>query len=231
VLRIPALWNKAVASCFGNDTAIAEVWFFLSKKNQVSLLELTGTEGIPKQVIAKMFCWGNIAHEAKILKGAADLKLKVPCLLGKYKNILLMQYLEGVTLKSLLARHPDNATALISALGSWLAQWHRAWQKDKHTVLLKGDLRLQNFIVKKGVVFGVDFEESCWGNPLQDLAEMTATVKLFFRNQPELKTQVQTLHNSYREIFPIEMKTLPNLIKIALQQRERFHKFHVSHMS
>ena len=223
--HIPSLWHKAVTSCFGAGAGIAEPLFYLSKKNQVTLLKITAADGSTRPVIAKMFCWGEIAHEAGILEHASALRLKVPAILGRYRNILFMQYLKGPTLNSLLARRPDAAPDLLAGLGSWLARWHRSFPAPGAAVLLKGDLRLQNFIVKNASVYGIDFEESRWGHPLEDLAEISATLRLSFGRQREAKAWEQFFWDGYLKIFPIPLQGLDKLITASLRLRARFHKF------
>ena len=168
-MRIPSRWARALRSCFGEPVALEDTVYFDSKKNQVSLLLLK-----ERAVIGKMFCWGDPEKEERILRRASEKGLHVPRILGRYRSILFLEYIKGRNLRVL--RDEPGFPDVIRELARWLALFHEAFRRGKKTSLLKGDMRLQNFIQSGDRIYGVDFEESEAGPPVRDVADMAATL-------------------------------------------------------
>jgi tRNA A-37 threonylcarbamoyl transferase component Bud32 len=219
----PAHWNKAITACFGAEVQLDEKIFFVSKKNQVSLLCLRDESGAEFKVVAKMFCWGELKKEAKILKAALNFGIKVPKVIAKYKNILFMEYICGQDLGAGLKGNSKLDCILMNRLGRWLAGFHQAFKKGENLTLLKGDIRLHNFILKGREIYGVDFEESTWGKPLEDLAEMFATIEgCFAQDKAGRKVMQHCFLNGYQEIAPISLQELADLTRACLAKRARY---------
>ncbi len=158
-MPVPSPVISAARRVFKADLTLDEVFFFESKKNQVSLLKLSDQHGARIQVLAKYFCWGDSRREERLLAGCGQGGLAVPSLLGRYRRVLFMEYLPGKNLRQLLAGgNCPHRLELLTSLGGWLASFHNLHLKHTQITTIKGDMRLQNFIFSRGRVFGVDFE-------------------------------------------------------------------------
>ncbi|MDQ7825327.1 MAG: hypothetical protein RDV48_21175 [Candidatus Eremiobacteraeota bacterium] len=177
-MRTPSRWSNAVRRCFGATAVIEDVYFFESKKNQVSLLTISQSGGPALKVIGKLYSWGERKKEERVLRNAGEKGLAVPSVRAAWNNILFLEYVQGSTMRSLLGGGHDPCAAS-EALACWVASWHLAFRRGRRYTLLKADMRLQNFICKDTRLYGVDFEESRWGDPLDDIADMAATLLTF----------------------------------------------------
>jgi len=166
-------WNELIGKVFGREAEIIFPRFFDSKKNQVTHLSLKIGK-LQKDVIAKYFVWGNIDTEWKILNMAHDAGLSVPRPLHRQERVLFIEYVPGSSARLLLERRPDEME--IGDVGRWLGKFHRTFKKPDGTTLLKGDVAFPNFIMadKTSKIYGVDFEESVFGKPVDEAAKMVA---------------------------------------------------------
>jgi len=220
-VRTPTRWSKAVKHCFGPSASVQDAYFYESKKNQVSLIAVSLANAPPMQVIGKMFSWGERGKEEDVLRKAAALGVEVPAIIGGYRNILFMEYVPGSTLRSLLPSSVDPR-ALLSFAASWLANFHRVFRKGRRRTLLKGDMRLQNFIMKGGTLYGVDFEESAWGDPLEDVADMAATLLRFpWQSGLEAGQIAEHFVESYGSGGSVERPRLEERLAYHLSERDR----------
>lgn len=161
--------ENAVKTLFGPDTSICGKIFYPSKKNQVTRLCLERQDET-FQVMAKFFVWGDAAHEEHILNECRTKEIPVPRPLHREDNLLLLEYIRGSALTWRDMRNP----LILRALANWIALLHRSFLKEGVT-LLKRDMRLHNFILKDGILWGVDFEEAGPGKIEEDLADLCAT--------------------------------------------------------
>ncbi len=146
-----------------------------SRRN--SVYKIFGThpsQSTSRIVIAKFFRQSGIAHETSILQWAHRRQIPVPKVLGTTSEVLLLEYIDAPNLCDLITLKPDPLFGHL--LASWLANFHRAFQRSNGQVLLKGDARIRNFLVFYDHLYGVDFEDSQPGPPHNDLAITCASI-------------------------------------------------------
>jgi tRNA A-37 threonylcarbamoyl transferase component Bud32 len=211
-------WKKIIHEVFGNETKLVFPRYFDSKKNQVTLLQMQlKDEAI--NVVAKYFVWGDIDKEWDTLRRAYSLGLNVPCPLHRHENISFMNFIPGKTLKVIAEKEPEKINPKI--IGNWLGKFHRAFMKNNGETLLKGDNMLPNFIVHldKEMLFGVDFEESHYGNPIDEISDIYATLLITSISGQKLNIEAA------EEFF--DAYTLENHVNI---DKQKFQELIISHI-
>jgi len=169
-----APWNDIVEKVFGKGTTIVFPRFFISKKNQVTLLNME-RNGRKFRAVAKFFVWGDAQKEWDILKKSCRAGLNVPEPIDIYENIIFTKFIPGKSLKAI--SESESSELPVENLARWLADFHRAF-KDGEKTLLKGDVMLPNFIYQpeSGSLFGVDFEECVVGREIMDVSDILTTL-------------------------------------------------------
>lgn len=163
--------EKALKKKFGIETKIEEKIFYQSKKNQVSRLILSGNPQF-SDLVVKFFVWGSAKHEENVLQKLTEKGLNVPEVIDRYGNVLFLKHIRGKTLSfNSILQFPD----ILKMLALWVAKMHQAFKKGNST-MLKGDLRLQNFIISDNTLWGVDFEEAKTGSKEIDVADLYVTL-------------------------------------------------------
>ena len=173
--EIPLIVVNAVRAIINEAFVIEDFRQLPSRRNQV--YHIVGKEDEDKSslsLIAKWFLSNGIAHETTILKEAFSNQVKVPQVIGTTSDVLLLEYISGHNLCDLITEDPNPEYG--GLLGDWFATFHSSFQRDKDTVLVKGDARIRNFIYIETGIVGVDFEESYYGSPLDDLATACASI-------------------------------------------------------
>jgi tRNA A-37 threonylcarbamoyl transferase component Bud32 len=217
-------WNKIVKKAFGESTEIIFPRFFESKKNQVTLLELTNGEK-NFNVIAKYFVWGDPEKEWNALTKAYNLGIKVPKPIMRLGEINFIEFIPGKTLKNIVEKDLSNFEP--SVLGSWFGKFHKAFTLEGGMTTLRGDAMLPNFIIHKdsGQLYGVDFEESEQEKPDKEIADIIATLLIIGTpNNPIDFKRPGIFIKSYQKENPTQINPdsiFENLIT-QLQRRIRF---------
>jgi tRNA A-37 threonylcarbamoyl transferase component Bud32 len=149
---------------------------FESKKNTVSYVILN-----EKPRILKWFAPGfkeNMEIEYTILKkGSSKLSMPTPLAKDEDKNVISMTYIIGKNLCDVINDENtafDEKKKIISMLSEWFANFHKHF-KTEDKFLIRGDSILRNFILTDRI-WGVDFEESRFGKPIEDMAAMSASI-------------------------------------------------------
>jgi tRNA A-37 threonylcarbamoyl transferase component Bud32 len=137
-------------------------------------------------------------------------------------NVLLMSYIMGENVCDIVN---DPQTVLeekkkvVQLLVDWFVNFHTFF-KSEDGFRLRGDASLRNFILCRGCIWGVDFEESRIGRPSEDLA--TLCVSLLSTNPmfTDEKFQLcQIFLDSYRKSVKWCIEQLNADISYALLQR------------
>jgi tRNA A-37 threonylcarbamoyl transferase component Bud32 len=211
--------EKTIVEYYGKEIIIGEKLFFRSKKNQVTALALK-QGGKAWEVLAKCFVWGDALAEEKILRECRERGIFVPAPLFRKGNVLLMEFIKGHPLSALHPREPR----FISLLAYWMADFHGAFASGRET-LLKGDLRLHNFIFDGLRLWGVDFEESHIGAPEEDLADLGASL---LESSPSFtKTSLRRfrrLIREYRRRLPLDLPSLAAMLARTLRVRACYRR-------
>lgn len=92
-------------------------------------------------------------NEVKLMYQAGLIGVNVPAIyyVSLNKFLIVMEYIEGYTLKTLLEKHLVNDVCKVfSRLGEYIGLLHR-------NGIIHGDLTTSNIIVRKGELFFIDF--------------------------------------------------------------------------
>ena len=149
---------------------------FKSKKNTVAYVTL---EGKPR--ILKWFVPGfkrQMETEYNLLKkGSSKLHMPFPYEVDEDSNVLIMSYIIGENLCDVINDEKTTASEkqrLMMLLGEWFVRFH-TYFKTVNEFHIRGDSVLRNFILADHV-WGVDFEESRRGKPVEDIAGMCSSI-------------------------------------------------------
>jgi tRNA A-37 threonylcarbamoyl transferase component Bud32 len=173
---------------------------FKSEKHNVALITLKS-----KPRVIKWYQQGfkrNMNKEYKILTTYSS-SLTIPSVYEKDEknNVLLLQYIAGENLCDLInstSVSREEKTRLIIFLAQWYAQFHQKLQQEEG-YQIHGDAHLHNFLFSDRI-WGFDFEESAIGEPVQDIARVSASIlttdPAFTREKLQL---TQTFITTYQE--------------------------------
>jgi tRNA A-37 threonylcarbamoyl transferase component Bud32 len=217
-------WKKIIHEAFGEDTSLVFPRFFDSKKNQVTLLQMQQGDKI-LNIVGKYFVWGDIDREWETLIRAYSIGLCVPRPIKRIENISFMEFIPGKTLKVIAEKEPEKLNP--EAIGSWLGKFHGTFKKNNGETLLKGDNMLPNFIIHQetGVLFGVDFEESRYGDPTEEISDIYAT--LLITDIPQQGLSLINAKNFLDAYFRenqvgIDNKTFKDMIIKHIDKRKKY---------
>jgi len=194
---------------------------FESKKNTVAYVFSNGQPRILKWYVPGLT--QNMDIEYNVLKkGFAHLSIPSPLEKDTENNVLVMSYIIGDNVCELLN---DSKTTLeekikvIILLADWFARFH-SFFKTEDTFRIRGDATLRNFILSRGRIWGLDFEESRQGKPSEDVATLCASVLSTEPMFTEEKFHLcQTFTESYRKGVPWSIEQLNFEISYALLER------------
>ncbi|MGM9992056.1 MAG: DUF2252 family protein [Candidatus Bruticola sp.] len=171
-MSVPLAWKATVKQVFGLDTEIQAVYFYESKKNQVSRLRLLiNEENI--EVITKKYIWGDIDSEIAVIKKADGLELNVPQFLARFSDIAFFTPVPGRLMHNPLSKEEA------AALGRWLRDFHeKMTPRRARGTFLRGDCNLKNFYFddETGKIYSFDFEQAYFGPCEDDLAELIVSM-------------------------------------------------------
>jgi aminoglycoside phosphotransferase (APT) family kinase protein len=111
-------------------------------------------------------------------------------------------------------------------LADWLFRFHRFF-KTEEGFRIRGDATLMNFIVSRGRMWGVDFEESRMGRPGEDLATLCASLLSTTPMFTDEKFQLcQTFLDTYQKSVTWTIENLSADISYALLERIQWRPQH-----
>jgi tRNA A-37 threonylcarbamoyl transferase component Bud32 len=150
---------------------------FPSKKNHVYLVAGIKDGSYAVLKVYDIATRDFLVVEKKVLIQAYQRGVAVPAIISCWEDkALLMEFIKGSNACDVVNQTRDMDIA--HGLGKWLAQFHLAF-KGKGKSLIKGDTILRNFVVgeiPKAKIYGVDFEESRYGDPVSDLGKLCASI-------------------------------------------------------
>jgi tRNA A-37 threonylcarbamoyl transferase component Bud32 len=200
-----------------HDTVIQKK--FKSKKHTVALITI---DNIPR--VIKWFQPGykhNMNNEYQFLSRYSS-DLNIPSVFNKddTNQVLILQYISGENLcdlinSSLVSR--EEKTRLIIMLANWYADLHQTIKKED-TPQIHGDAHLRNFHFSDRI-WGFDFEEASIGEPVQDIARLSASILMTNPTFTKEKLQLtQTFITSYQEASQNILENIEENISIALEE-------------
>ncbi|MDG6218872.1 MAG: phosphotransferase [Candidatus Thermoplasmatota archaeon] len=172
---------------------------FQSKKHTVSFITIN-----KKPFVLKWYQPGfkkNMLCEYQILSNSS-INFAKPIVFEKNEKyqFLLLEYIKGTNLCDILNMNEiqlDEKIHIIHLLAHWFAQFHQHFQTEKET-LLHGDAHIRNFLYANKI-FGLDFEETHPGLPIEDLADVSASILTTNPQFTKEKKQLQQQFIQYYE--------------------------------
>ncbi|MFX1234119.1 MAG: hypothetical protein ACFFBY_06110 [Promethearchaeota archaeon] len=185
-----------------------------SRRNSVlNIVFNRNTDRFPKEFIIKLFKTENFKNEYNTLNSLAEQKLLIPKIIFYKAPYLFLEKIPGINLCDFINDSLRNVVSLddlereskkeifrsLERLASWLAQLHKTNKSDDSSnseiiVLNKGDTRLRDFIynIEEDKITGLDFEDSYYGNHLNDIAWICCALLdtnpgIFELDDPKLK--------------------------------------------
>jgi len=149
---------------------------FESKKNTVAYVTLA-----EKPRVLKWFVPGfkrQMQTEYSVLKkGDANLHIPFVYEMDEENNVLIMGYIMGENLCDVIndkKTTTNEKQRLMVLLAEWFARFHTKF-KTADGFRIRGDSILRNFILADHI-WGMDFEESRVGRPIEDIAGMCSSI-------------------------------------------------------
>jgi tRNA A-37 threonylcarbamoyl transferase component Bud32 len=191
-----------------------------SKKNTVAYVTLKN-----KQRILKWFVPGlkrQMHIEYSILKKGSS-KLNIPTVykMDEENNVLILGYIVGENLCDIINNENNSADEkqrLMVLLADWFVKFHNFF-KTEDQFQIRGDSTLRNFILTDRI-WGLDFEESRIGNPVEDIAGMCSSILSTDPMFTSEKLQLCKLFlESYTKHAPGRIKNVNDEIAYALLEK------------
>jgi len=193
---------------------------FKSKKNRVKLVLMESSLIIMKQFSSK----NMLEREYKILKrGCERLNIPKPLGINIEGKTLFMSYIPGKNLCDVI-----NSSSVplkvknecMEKLASWLVDFH-SYFKSSGGVMIREDSILRNFILdEENNIWGLDFEESRYGIPEEDIAGICSSVldtnPMFTNWKVEL---CKRFIDAYKSLSEWEVKNVNKLVFRVLMEK------------
>jgi tRNA A-37 threonylcarbamoyl transferase component Bud32 len=150
---------------------------FESKKNTVAYVVLNGQPRVLKWYVPGLRQNMDIEYEV-LKKGFSELSIPSPLEKDTENNVLVMSYVTGTNICDYVNDPQielEEKKKAVALLADWLTSFHRFF-KSETDFRIRGDANLRNFILGRDRVWGLDFEESRMGKPVEDLAGLYASI-------------------------------------------------------
>jgi tRNA A-37 threonylcarbamoyl transferase component Bud32 len=149
---------------------------FDSKKNTVAYVTIDD-----KPRVIKWFVPGfkrQMKTEYNIIKKGSP-KINIPVIheMDEENNVIVMSYITGKNLCDIINDEKtdiEEKEKLIIVLSEWFYDFHNFF-KTEEEFIIRGDTNLRNFIFSDRI-WGVDFEESRAGKPVEDIAGLCSSI-------------------------------------------------------
>ena len=194
---------------------------FESKKNTVAYVILNGQPRILKWFVPGLK--QNMEIEYSVLKkGFSNLSMPSPFEKDSENNVVVMSYIMGENICDIVNNPQkilEEKIKVVHLLANWFAKFHTFF-KSEDGFRLRGDANLKNFILSRGHIWGVDFEESRIGKPSEDLATLCVSLLSTDPMFTDEKFQFcQIFLDTYRKSVKWDVEHLNADISYALLER------------
>ena len=194
---------------------------FDSKKNTVAYVVLNGQPRILKWFVPGLK--QNMDTEYNVLKkGLSTLPIPSPLEKDTENNVLVMSYIIGENICNVINESQtifEEKEKVVHLLADWFVRFHTFFNTEDR-FRIRGDATLQNFILNKGRIWGVDFEESRVGKPSEDLAtlcvSLLSTDPMFIDEKFQL---CQIFLDTYRKSVRWNVENINAELSYALLER------------
>ena len=160
-------WD-ALRSALNQRVVLVNERLLHSRRNRVWVVE---TDVRP--VIVKRSLSGKAENEFSTLLRARERGLDVPFPLYRQGDYMVLEYVPGERCDSLI-NHLFSSEAA-RKLGSWFARYHQELSEGPSQAIM-ADAELTNFLYWDGRIFGIDLEDACAGEPMDDLGQLIASI-------------------------------------------------------
>jgi tRNA A-37 threonylcarbamoyl transferase component Bud32 len=154
-------------------------------------------------------------------KGSSKLNIPIIHDVDKKNNVIIMNYIIGENLSDIINNEDttyDEKQRLILLLSKWFFKYHNHF-KSEDKFLIHGDPSLRNFIFTDRI-WGVDFEESRFGQPVEDIAGMCASI---LTTDPMFNSEkfrlCEKLIANYLDLAPGRIINIDNEISYSLLEK------------
>lgn len=184
---------------------------FPSRKNKVFLVIFND-----EPIVMKIFTHRSSAQKEWMFLNAVHGKFYTPEPIKFKDNTLIMQYIPGTPIGNAL--NPQN----LRLLAFWFARVHQYG-------ISKGDCTLPNFLIFKGKIYGIDWEEArTYADTGKDMAEICANIMMIRENGLQLccafiKHYASLLHVVNLDIREELISFLSSRIKFRPELEERIN--------
>ncbi len=160
-------WDM-VKKALNQRVVVGPIRYVSSKRNRVWIVE---TDVRP--VVVKRFLSGKCGNEFETLLRARAEGIDVPFPIAQSGEYLVSEYVSGETCDVAINHMFD--VAAVDGIGAWLARFHSRLSDGGRTWIMS-DAVPSNFVLSGESVYGLDFEDSAVGNPLDDTGKMAASI-------------------------------------------------------
>lgn len=194
-----------------------------SKKNTVIYVTFGN-----KPRVLKCFVPGNkkrMENEYNILKKGEN-KLNIPNVfeMDEENNVLILNYIIGENVCDILNDEDtsfDEKNRLMMLLAEWFYDFHTFFKQDDD-FLIHGDPTIRNFVFTDRI-WGVDFEESRNGKPVEDIAGVCASILTTDPMFTSEKNKICRLFiKNYVELAPGRIKKIDDEIAFKILEKIQY---------
>lgn len=181
---------------------------FYSKRNRVWRTRLVWNGQEIDAVAKKYLEPSGTRREYEILQSLTDLGVAVPLPLCVQQDTLYMEYLPGIILTDLLDRGGVTGQEWIRELARWFYVLHDSTRQGNGVVMLKDDNNPRNFILYRGVFYGLDFEIERYGQAEQDIGSCSA---FMLSNSPAFSEEKVCIVKQFIQCYMQYNQTISNI--------------------
>lgn len=193
---------------------------FKSKKNIVAYVILNNKPRVLKWFVPGLKRQMKIEYDI-IKKGSSKLNIPIIHEIDEKNNVLIMNYIIGENLCDIINNKKvtiSEKQRLIILLAQWFFDFHNHF-KTKEKFLIHGDPTLRNFIFTDRI-WGLDFEETRIGKPVEDIAGMCASI---LTTEPMFNSEkfqlCKKFYEKYLNLAPGRINNVDNEISFSLLQK------------
>ena len=163
--------------------------------------------------------------EAAFLRMLLKKGVPVPVILHNDDQVLVMEYIRGVTIPDLLcgSENPDWHQ-VAAAVIRWLQSFYDAICHET-TGEIRGDVNGRNFIFYAGNVWGVDFEEHTYGTRETDAGRLLAYAATYDVSDESKKIALSNaLERQFVDVMKLDRQMITSECKkelLAISQRRK----------
>ncbi|MDH7518009.1 MAG: hypothetical protein QHH19_06685 [Candidatus Thermoplasmatota archaeon] len=193
---------------------------FESKKNTVVYVTIDNKPRVLKWYVPGLK--RNMETEYSVLKkGFPKISMPSPLEKDDENNVIVMSYITGKNLCDVIndvSVSMSEKKKILCLLANWFTAFHEHF-KTEDGFRIRGDSNIKNFILKEEI-WGVDFEESRVGKPVEDIASLCASIlstdPMFTSEKFEL---CRTFLDAYKKSAKWPMDNVNDEIGYALLER------------